>query len=495
MRVRIVDMPEMKAAVIRSEMNGKSTRDAWHRNRELLEGHSAVKNKDYGLVFIPEWQWATGVRELWTGVEVSGFEGLPADLETITIPARTYAKLTVRGDIGGLDEAYGFLSQWFEREGIERDVSEGSFGFEANRLKPVNPFDIPRSEIKFVDYDIYAPIKSGQAVEADRFPRIESFEMKALPARRVVGIERFVRQQEGENPQTVIPAIWEEFHRLSNGWKDIRACGESYGLFTYEPPFGAGQNFLYLACVEAAEDDHAPVPEGMTERFIPANEFAVVAYRGPLSCIHEAWGFFHGSWRSQQSEFEVVDAFEYERYDARFIGPDSEESVIELHFPVVRAERAAPLTDKRVFDEKGGFELQDLRNAKVHMACFKGAEFHGVDMRDASLVHVNFVNSAWEHIYFSNVHIRHTQLGGTVFEHIARPQADVSRFEEEAGTDGWVNVEPVVFRDSDLSRAVFDNCELNGVDIRGCRLEGMTIDGIPVTELLAGYRAAKKSES
>ncbi|MBM7565911.1 effector binding domain-containing protein [Paenibacillus sacheonensis] len=492
MRVRIVEMPEVKAAVIRSELGGEFTRAAWRRIRELLGGHGAVKNEDYGFVFIPEWQWANGVRELWTGVEVSGFEGLPDGLETITIPARTYAKLTVRGDMQVLDEAYGFLSQWFEREGIERDVTEGSLGFEANRLNPVNPFDIPRPELTFVDYDIYAPIKSGQAIETDRFPNIESVEVKAIPQRRVAGVERFVRQAEGEDPAVAIPAIWAEFHRLNDGWKDIRACGESFGLFTYAPPFGPGQDFLYLACVELAPGDDTPVPEGMTERVIPAHEFAVITHRGPLSHIHQAWGFFHGSWRLWHSNgYAAVDEFEYERYDERYLGPEQSESVIELHFPIAPASQPVPLTDKRIFDEKGGFELQDLRNAQVHMACLKGAELHGVDLRNASLEHVNFVHSTWQHIYFSNVHVKHIQLGGTVFEGIARPKAEVSSLEGEAGTDGWVNVEPVVFRDSDLSQAVFDNCRLNGVQLRGCEVEGMTIDGIPVAELLAGYAAAK----
>ncbi|WP_201755277.1 pentapeptide repeat-containing protein [Paenibacillus glycinis] len=104
---------------------------------------------------------------------------------------------------------------------------------------------------------------------------------------------------------------------------------------------------------------------------------------------------------------------------------------------------------------------------------------------------MNFVNAEWEHIYFSNVHVNHIQLGGTVFDNIKRPDAQRSRLDEEPGTDGWVNVEPVVFRNSDLGGAVFDNCALNGVDIRGCRMDGMTIDGIPVAELLAAYAAAK----
>lgn len=62
------------------------------------------------------------------------------------------------------------------------------------------------------------------------------------------------------------------------------------------------------------------------------------------------------------------------------------------------------LTDKKIYDEKGGFELSDLRNEKLHMVSLQGAELHGVDARDTSLVHVNFVGSKWKHIYFSNVH-------------------------------------------------------------------------------------------
>ncbi|MFC5529641.1 GyrI-like domain-containing protein [Cohnella yongneupensis] len=336
MRVRIVEMPEMKAAVIRSEQSGEGTRKAWRGIRELLGGHSSVKNEDYGLVFIPEWQWATGVRELWTGVEVSGFEELPDGLETIILPARKYAKLTIRGNGSRMEDGYAFLNQWFEQEGIERDVTEGSFGFEANRLNPVNPFDIPRSEIDFFDYDIYAPIKHAEALETDRFQHIESIDIVAEPSRRIIGIERFVAQQDGEQAAEAIPAIWEAFHALRKERSIANDSEESFGLFTYAPPFGPGQNFLYLAGVEIAENDGSPIPDGMIERTIPAGEFAVVTYRGQVADIHEAWGFFHGSWRGH-SEYNAIDDYEYERYDCKYRGPDNGESVIELHFPVVLA--------------------------------------------------------------------------------------------------------------------------------------------------------------
>ncbi len=98
------------------------------------------------------------------------------------------------------------------------------------------------------------------------------------------------------------------------------------------------------------------------------------------------------------------------------------------------------LTDKKIVDGKSGFELEDLRNEKLHMVCLKGAELHGVDARDTSLEHVNFVNSKWQHIYFSNVHLDMIQMGGTIFENIKRPAADRSQLNEEPGTDGWINV-------------------------------------------------------
>ncbi|MGM0884631.1 MAG: DinB family protein [Bacillota bacterium] len=150
------------------------------------------------------------------------------------------------------------------------------------------------------------------------------------------------------------------------------------------------------------------------------------------------------------------------------------------------------LTEKKMFDHKGGFELDDLRGEKLHMVCLKGAELHGVDARDTSLVHVNFVHSKWNHIFFSNVHVNEVQMGGTLFENIRRPDAEVSRFEEEAGTDGWINVEPVRFLTSDLSKAVFKSCNLKDVELIDCQVEGMRINGIPVEELLRSYSEKQK---
>lgn len=150
------------------------------------------------------------------------------------------------------------------------------------------------------------------------------------------------------------------------------------------------------------------------------------------------------------------------------------------------------LTEKKILDSKNGFELQDLRNEEIHMACFKGSEFHGIDMRDTSFAHTNFVNAKWEHIYFSNVQINMIQMGGTIFENIVRPEGNESKFEEEPGTDGWINLEAVQFKTSDLSKAVFESCNLSDVEINNCNIDGLKVDGLLIKDLIEHYKNEKK---
>ncbi|WP_373230754.1 GyrI-like domain-containing protein [Cohnella sp.] len=485
MQVSIVEKKQLKAVVIRTIRNGSEVRNAWQRVQELMKYHPSVCNDEYGLVLIPEWQWPTEVTTLWTGIEVSDFDRIPEELEKITIPARRFARITVKGDRAHLEETYAYLWEWFKSEGYERDLNEGSYGYEANRLKPVNPFLVPADEIDWFDFDIYAPIKENEKVQSDRYPLIVKVEVQAEKARTIAGMELFVKQSETP-PPPVIGQLWHRFMQRIEEIQDRSDNPRSYGLLSYKPPFGPGQDFTYLAGVEV--EGNAPLPDGLVSRTIPEHLAAIVTFKGLVKDITQAWEYFHGGWLSQ-SGYEAIDDYDYEVYDHRFFGTDNEESTLEVRFPIRLKSAPSTLTDKKMYDAKGGFELQDMRDAKVHMACCKGAEFHGVDMRNASLEHVNFVDSKWEHIFFSNVHVNMAQLGGTIFENIKRPDSTESRFAEEAGTDGWVNVEPVTFRNSDLSTAIFENCDLVDVDIRNCRTDGMRINGILVQDLLGQYKS------
>ncbi|MCI3921259.1 VOC family protein [Paenibacillus sp. TRM 82003] len=176
MKVDIVERPELKAAVLEIPRNGSRVREAWKEVAALLEGHPAVADREHGYVFIPEWQWATEVTTLWVGMAVHKFEGLPEGLQRVTIPAKRFAKTTVQGDRSHMTDIYGKLFEWFRDGPYERDVALGSLGYEANRLFPTNPFDIPADEIDAFDYDIYAPIVNDDAETGARnsYPQEQS---------------------------------------------------------------------------------------------------------------------------------------------------------------------------------------------------------------------------------------------------------------------------------------------------------------------------------
>lgn len=159
MNISLVSRPEMLIAALQADSNGHDVRRAWKEVDALLGNHPNRLNPQYGHVLIPEWQWIDGVHSLWVGVEVNGEEGLPAGLELMSIPERYYAKATVQGDRIHMERIHVALHAWLDRNGYRRDDSEGTYRFEANRLVPVNPFELDADQIKMFDFDIYTPIK------------------------------------------------------------------------------------------------------------------------------------------------------------------------------------------------------------------------------------------------------------------------------------------------------------------------------------------------
>lgn len=157
MEVYVLERAEMKTIAIKVGDGGAEVRKGWHLLQKKLEGRS-WNNRNIGYVFIPEWQWASGVKELYVGVELDT-DMVPRGAEKFVVPTKLYATIKVHGDKKHMEESYAFLNEWIKANGYEKDISKGSYSVEANPLKPVNPFDIPADEVKEYEYTIYAPVK------------------------------------------------------------------------------------------------------------------------------------------------------------------------------------------------------------------------------------------------------------------------------------------------------------------------------------------------
>ena len=105
-----------------------------------------------------------------------------------------------------------------------------------------------------------------------------------------------------------------------------------------------------------------------------------------------------------------------------------------------------------------------------------GTTFNNVCLSNARFENINLSKSRVHDINFSDVEFTAAQIGGTVFRHIGLPPGSNQR------------QRPVTFEEMTLNDSVFRRVDLSNVQINECNLDGMRIDGIPVTDLLEAYR-------
>jgi len=79
-------------------------------------------------------------------------------------------------------------------------------------------------------------------------------------------------------------------------------------------------------------------------------------------------------------------------------------------------------------------------------------------------------------------------LRGSQFENVKLSNAVFIDVDLSASTFEGVKASSARFTDVDLSKAFFANVDLQFGEISNCRLAGLRIDGILVTDLFAAYR-------
>jgi uncharacterized protein YjbI with pentapeptide repeats len=118
-------------------------------------------------------------------------------------------------------------------------------------------------------------------------------------------------------------------------------------------------------------------------------------------------------------------------------------------------------------------EHADLAGSRFHDVNLGGAEFDDVNLGQARLHNINL----------SDITVAGANLGGACFKHIGpMPRPDGTQERQKA----------VTFEDAMLCDSVFRKVDLSGAKIEDCNIDGMTIDGVPVADLFAAYRAKKQ---
>lgn len=112
-------------------------------------------------------------------------------------------------------------------------------------------------------------------------------------------------------------------------------------------------------------------------------------------------------------------------------------------------------------------------------ADISGSSFHDVNMAGADFDDVNLGGARFHNINLSDIRVSAVQIGGATFKHIGPPPDADGRQERQR---------PVVFEEAMLCDSTFRKVDMSNVKIIDCNIEGMTIDGVPVADLLAEHR-------
>ena len=114
----------------------------------------------------------------------------------------------------------------------------------------------------------------------------------------------------------------------------------------------------------------------------------------------------------------------------------------------------------------------------VEHANISGSRFHDVNMSNSEFDDINMSGVTFHNINFSDISISTAQIGGAKFKHIGPPPDENGKQDKQ---------HPVQFEEMMLNDSTFRKVDLSNVKIIDCNTEGMTIDGIPVQDMLDAY--------
>jgi uncharacterized protein YjbI with pentapeptide repeats len=119
------------------------------------------------------------------------------------------------------------------------------------------------------------------------------------------------------------------------------------------------------------------------------------------------------------------------------------------------------------------------RKLDIKHTFIAGSQFEDVNMSGSRFTNINLSKAHFHDINFSDVSFTAAQIGGSLFKHIGPPP----------DKDGkQARQRPVIFEEAMLCDSVFRKVDLSNVDVIDCNIQGMKIDGVLVTDLLAAYK-------
>lgn len=127
-----------------------------------------------------------------------------------------------------------------------------------------------------------------------------------------------------------IPELWNEFIPRIREIQNQANQNVTIGLceFCMNP---YDDEFTYMACTPVINVKE--VPDGMEVKTVSAQKYVVVTHKGSVETLGDAYDYIYAIWLPK-SGYELAEADDFEWYDERFLGPDHEESEVDIYVPI-----------------------------------------------------------------------------------------------------------------------------------------------------------------
>ena len=130
--------------------------------------------------------------------------------------------------------------------------------------------------------------------------------------------------------------------------------------------------------------------------------------------------------------------------------------------------------------------LMTLNNEKIELITDCNAE--ALEIKNSKFCVVvsecDFEGSSFNRTNLSGNHFEYSNMSGDYFEEVGLSGAAFERS----------NMSGAAFDEVNLSGAAFEGCDFSRAAISDCKLDGMTIDGFNVLELIEFYKNHKENE-
>lgn len=168
---------------------------------------------------------------------------------------------------------------------------------------------------------------------AELNPRMLQIRVESRPAFDVLGVCGEVSGIFAPQPDfaTKVPGLWRQLASRQS----LPEQGTRFGVLDIARCSEQQHRFPYWACVEA---DDASAGSGLRRLTVPAQEYAVIPFQGPLEALEKTLGWFLGHWLPV-SGYLGCYGYDLEVYPPGF---DAQQSTVAMEYWVpVRVDRPA----------------------------------------------------------------------------------------------------------------------------------------------------------